>query len=453
MTSQSDRDGSRRRFLKTVGVTAGLGAVGSASASGWGDDDERGNGGPGNGRGRGRGHDDRGGHGFGHSDDSRIVGYYTSWSRYARGYMPADVPLEKLTHLQYAFLNVEEDGTVVDGDSWAESQNLPALRQRIDEEDLDTKLILSIGGWTFSKYFSNAALNQENRERFASSAIEIMREYDCDGLDVDWEYPGGGGHPDNVVREGDAHRFTLLLEEVRNQLDAAEAEDGQEYELAFAASADPAKIDRLEHEEYEQYVDAVSVMAYDFHGSFSEKTGFNAPLYQDWSDPTTDADQLTANFGMQYWADTAIPRHKLNMGAPFYGRGFADVPDENDGLHQPFDGVPSGTWAAGSFDFWDLNQNYLTDDAYERHWHRQSNVPWLYNEEEGVFISYDDADSIGEKAEYVQWNGFGGMMVWELSADKNEVLLDAIREEFDGPPFGWAWGRGGQGGSRGRGDD
>lgn len=65
--------------------------------------------------------------------------------------------------------------------------------------------MLSIGGWSSSDSFSDAALTRNRRQRFAHSAVEMMREYNFDGIDVDWEYPGGGGAAGNAVRDGDPH--------------------------------------------------------------------------------------------------------------------------------------------------------------------------------------------------------------------------------------------------------
>jgi chitinase len=51
-------------------------------------------------------------------------------------------------------------------------------------------------------------------------------------------------------------------------------------------------------------------------------------------------------------------------------------------------------------------------------------VPWLFNG--STFITYEDPESMGRKAEYIKSKGLGGAMIWELSQDPNRVLLNAL---------------------------
>jgi chitinase len=39
--------------------------------------------------------------------------------------------------------------------------------------------------------------------------------------------------------------------------------------------------------------------------------------------------------------------------------------------------------------------------GYARYWHPEAQAPWLYNPDSQVFITYDDAESLALKAEYV----------------------------------------------------
>jgi chitinase len=370
----------------------------------------------------------------------RIVGYYMQWSQWEREYYPDDILYDKISHMNYAFLTVKRDGSVdyiaenaamnlFDPQAWKEYDGFNAMT----EQHPDVTFLFSVGGWSDSKYFSNAAQTQANREQFANTAIEIMRRHNFDGLDIDWEYPGGGGKPGNIVRDGDQERFTLLLKEVREQLDQAEQEDGQEYALSAAVSADSAKVKGLEHAEIKQYLDYVNVMTYDYHGSWNEYTNHQAPLYSNPNDPSPNADTFYIDASMDYWASTAFDKADLSIGLPFYARGFANVTSsQNGGLYQPFSGVPSGTWNAGTgvYDFWDINQNYVTNPAYEQHWDDIAKGAWLYSSSDDIMISYDSPQSIGLKTDYAQQNGYGGLMFWAFSGDKNEVLLDTIHDHL-----------------------
>lgn len=363
--------------------------------------------------------------------DRRVTAYYTSWARYDRDYQPSDAPLENVTHLNYAFLDVTANGTVVLGDSWGDRQNLQAFRDRAANHP-NTTFLLSIGGWSYSDDFSEAAATPERRERFARSAIALMRKYDFDGIDVDWEYPGGGGKAGNTVGANDPHNFTLLLETVREELDRAEREDGREYELTIAASADPTKVRRLEVGAIADDVDQVNVMTYDYGGAWADRTGHNAPLYAE--GPGANGDPaLSVNRSMRFWASQPIDRSKLSLGLPFYGRSYAGVTDPGDahGLNRSFTGTPDGTYGSqGVYEYWDVRQNLTASGStYEYHWDGDAKVPYLYSPQKDVLVSYDDRRSIRLKTGYAEREGFGGVMIWALSHDRNGVLIETVDEE------------------------
>ncbi|AAL81358.1 chitinase [Pyrococcus furiosus DSM 3638] len=154
----------------------------------------------------------------------RVVVYYISWGIYARKFFPEDIPFEKVTHVNYAFLNPKEDGTVDFYDTWADPQNLEKFKE-LKKKYPQVKILISVGGWTLSKYFSVIAADPAKRERFARTALEIIRKYNLDGLDIDWEYPGGGGMEGNYVSPDDGKNFVLLVKTVREIFDQAELED------------------------------------------------------------------------------------------------------------------------------------------------------------------------------------------------------------------------------------
>ncbi|MDZ4766151.1 MAG: glycoside hydrolase family 18 protein [Chloroflexota bacterium] len=358
----------------------------------------------------------------------RIVAYYTSWAIYGREYFVTDIPADQLTHINYAFANISEAGEVVLGDEWADTQfpypsdttgggNFNQL-QLLKAAHPAMQTLISVGGWTWSGLFSDVALTPASRERFARSAVDFMLRYDFDGVDLDWEYPTGGGDPGNMERPEDSENFVLLLDEVRTQLDAQGAQDGRAYLLTIALGAGASAYEPLDWARIHPLLDWINVMTYDFAGGWSERTGFNAPLY-------AAADGASADRTLQALLALDIPADKLVLGVPFYGHGWSGVGSENDGLDQPFTSLPEGTWAAGSFDYDDLTENYITDTT--RHWDERAGVPWLYDAATGTMITYDDAESMALKADYIRQHNLGGVMFWELSADDDtNTLLTAL---------------------------
>src|SRR5664279_3154978 len=155
----------------------------------------------------------------------RVVGYFASWAIYDRGYFVTDIPADKLTHLNYAFAAISDDGEIALMDEEADTQytypgdsdNQP-LKGNFHQLQLlkvahpSLQTIISIGGWTGSAKFSDVALTAQSRDKFARSVVKFVTQYGFDGVDIDWEYPTGGGDTGNVERPEDRTNFALLLD-------------------------------------------------------------------------------------------------------------------------------------------------------------------------------------------------------------------------------------------------
>lgn len=383
--------------------------------------------------------------------DRNLIGYYTSWSIYDRDYHVPDIPAEKITHINYAFANIS-DGRIALGDAYADidryypgdSWEPGSLRgcfhqlQILKDSHPHLKTLISVGGWTWSTNFSDVALTPASRALFAASCVEFVVDYGFDGVDIDWEYPVSGGLPGNITRPEDRENFTLLLAELRTQLDGA-----GDYLLTIAAPAGPAIIANVEVELIHQYLDWINIMTYDFHGPWGGDgdpvTNFNSPLYMAADDPLDEPMHSSFNLSaaVQAYVDLGVPCAKINPGIPFYGRGFGSVSDINNGLFAPYVGVPwAGTWQNGVFDYWDLSANYIDLNGYTSYRHEEARVPWLFNPGAGIMISYDDPVSITEKGDFIRQQNLGGGMFWEFSADRNGILLDAAYEAILADPTG-----------------
>ena len=384
--------------------------------------------------------------------DRNVIGYFTSWAVYVRDYHVPDIPADKINYINYAFANINPaTGTVVLGDSYADidrwypgdSWEPGSLRgsfrrlQILKEEYPHLKTLISVGGWTWSTYFSDIALTDESRQLFATSCVDFIQEYGFDGVDLDWEYPVSGGLPGNIYRPEDKENYTLLLAELRTQLDQA-----GDYLLTIAAPASPMNRENYELDQIHQYLDWINVMTYDFHGPWGDPeadpvTNFNTPLFVPADDPLVEPYHSSFNLSavVEGYLAAAVPRAKLNTGLAFYGRGFGVVPDENNGLYANYSGPSNaGTWENGVFDYWDLEQNYIDLNGYSAYWHDEAKVPWIYNSNTQIMVSYDSPQSIEEKVNYINSIDLGGVMFWEFSADRQGVLLDVVYETIAPTP-------------------
>ena len=368
----------------------------------------------------------------------RINGYFASWAIYDRQYFVTNIPADKLTDLTYAFAAVSDSDEITFLDQWADTEypypgdkdsallkgNFHQL-QILKAAHPQLQTLISIGGWTGSAKFSDVALTQASRDKFASSVVAFVTKYGFDGVDIDWEYPTGDGDPGNVTRPEDKDNFVLMLADLRSQLDAQGAKDSHHYLLTIALSADKGDYTPLDWTKITPLLDWINVMTYDMAGDWSDVTGFNSPLYGTSSELSVDA-TISGLLAL------GVPANKLLLGAPFYGRGWSGAGSQNSGLNQPYKSIPQGTSEQGSYDYWDLAAHYI--GKYQRFWSEAAQVPWLYDAKSGTMISYDDPQSLAGKAEYVRGQGLGGMMVWELSEDTpDSALLTAIYNKLSAP--------------------
>jgi len=339
-----------------------------------------------------------------------IVGYYAAWAANS-GFTPAQIDATKLTHINYAFANIGPDLKITLGYPYIDPYNF-SLLNALKQTNPNLKTLISVGGWTWSGLFSDVALTDASRKNFADSAVTFIKQYGFDGVDIDWEFPVSGGLPTNIRRPEDKHNFTLLLQALREALDAQGVVDGKHYLLTIAGSSGSYYPLNTELSLIHPYLDYATIMTYDIHGTWDVYTDFNAPLFM--NNDISPQYKWSVDSGVRGWQQAGFPLNKLMMGIPFYGYIYGSVNNYNYGLYQPFLG-------ANSITFSQVSANYLNSPGFIRYFHPESMVPWLFNG--SIFVSYDDPESIRYKTDYIKTNNMGGAMIWELSQDPNRVLL------------------------------
>ncbi len=342
------------------------------------------------------------------------VGYFYGTAAGARGYTAGDVPVKALTHIQYAFGRIDPDTyqlTLAEPETDAE--HLAGLR-RLRQEKPELKIILSVGGWSDSNCFSDVAATPENREAFAKSCLKLLLEQDLDGIDMDWEYPVYGGPADMVHRPEDKQNYTLLLRAIREQMDKQTALTGRVYELSIAAGDSDSFLEKIEPKALSEVTDYLFLMGYDYCGSWSARTGFNAPL-----------DRLRAS--VQDYIAAGVPADKLVLGMPLYGRRFEGTDEASGGLNSAFSKTASITYDA-------LVEQYLSSPACKLYRDAAAAAPYLFDS--GTFISYDDPASAAAKAGMARELGLAGIGFWEVSQNRTSTVIQTAWDVFSGSGAG-----------------
>jgi chitinase len=334
---------------------------------------------------------------------------------------PATFPADRLTHVNYAFANLR-DGEVVEG-SEHDAANLAVLTG-LRHAHPHFRVLVSVGGWTWSKGFSDAALTPERRARFVASAVDFVRRHDLDGFDVDWEYPGLPGDG-NVRRPEDRENFTALMTDLRRALDAARPKGRRRLLLTFAAGAFADFLAHVEMRKLVKVVDYVNLMTYDFRVQGAEKvSGHHANLFPNpWDDRRKSADAEVRAF-----RDAGVPAKKLVLGVPFYGRAWAMSTAERKGLYQ----IGSAPQPPIEASYTRLSGELVDRNGYVRLWDSDARAPYLWNEASRTFISYEDPESLRLKCAYIREHGLAGAMFWQLGDDATGTLLGVLDAELRG---------------------
>lgn len=398
----------------------------------------------------------------------KIVGsYFVEWSVYGRNYPVDKMPLSNMNHLLYGFVPIcggdglndslktidgsfqalqnacagRDDFKVAIHDPWAAIQKpqkgvenwaapykgnfgqLMAAKQA----NPDLKILPSIGGWTLSDPFFFMD-DPAKRATFVASVKEYLQTWKFfDGVDVDFEFPGGGGaNPNLGDKAKDGEIYNLILRDLRAMLDELGEETGRYYELTSAINVGYDKLAVVDYKEASKYLDNIYMMSYDFYGAWDNNyLNHQTGLHQSGVNPDND---YYVSRGVELLLAQGVPAEKLVVGAAAYGRGWTGVHDYQ--ANNPFTGKATGpikgTWENGVVDYRDIVDNHQGAD-WQYAFDEQAQAPYLFKPSTGDLITYDDPRSVKAKAQYALDHGLGGIFHWEIDGDNGD-LINAMHE-------------------------
>ncbi len=364
----------------------------------------------------------------------KVVGYFVQWGVYQRNYHVRNIHTSgsaaKLTHILYAFGNTT-GGRCTIGDSYADYEKAYTAAESVDgvadtwDQPLrgnfnqlrklkrmypHLKVIYSIGGWTWSGGFTQAA---QNPTAFAESCYNMVKDPRWadvfDGIDIDWEYPNACGL---TCDSSGPNAFKNVISALRTRF-------GSSALVTAAITADGSnggKIDVADYAGAAANLNWIMPMTYDYFGAFAPQG------------PTAPHSPLTSYTGIPqqgFWSDAAIqklkskgiPANKLLLGIGFYGRGWTGVTQTTAGGTAT--GPAPGTYEQGIEDYKVLKNTCPATGTVGGTAYAKCGSNWW---------SYDTPSTINGKMTYAKNQGLGGAFFWELSGDtSNGELISAIK--------------------------
>ncbi|MRT58398.1 glycoside hydrolase [Enterobacteriaceae bacterium RIT693] len=393
----------------------------------------------------------------------KVVGtYYTEWSQYGRHFPVEKIPAQNLTHILYGFipicgpnesLNIEgmsgslqtlkqscqgqPDYTVTLHDMGAalgHNEQIGGNFGKIiamKKANPNLKILPSIGGWTLSDPFFDMH-DVTKRATFIKSVKVFLQTWKFfDGVDIDWEFPGGGGANPALGNPRDKETYTKLMQELRAMLDELSKTEHRTYQLTSAIGAGEAKIAAVDYGAAKKYMDYIFVMNYDFAGHFDlQNLNHQTSLYTQNDIGTTTVHSTEK--AIDALLKQGVEAKKLVVGVAEYGRAWAGVEPREAG--KPFTGTATGPMignalgadAKGVLLSHEIESHYSSGD-YKTFYDNKAQAAWIYNEKTKELISYDSPRSVKAKGDYVTRKGLGGLFSWEIG-NSNGNLLNAMHE-------------------------
>ena len=350
------------------------------------------------------------------------------------------LPADKLSHILYAFIALCGDNSGANGatqkaiatackgkapysavvyNEKAAITEFSAFK-KLKQQHPHLRVLPSIGGWTLSQPFHGMAKSGSAFKVFVQSAVDLIAKHDVfDGIDIDWEYPGGGGNSQKVLSAADAQRekqvFTLMMYELREKLSELTQKTGRSYQLTAAVSGSHLKTQAIDWQAAIRVMDYVFAMTYDFAVG-DGRAGHHTNLFD------SNKNSLSTEAMINNLLQAKVPAHKVVLGVAFYGRGWTNSGWQGNGFEGNHNAI-----STGSYRYKELVENPPKGYAYG--YDLQSEAAYFYHAQTKGFISFDDPRSTKAKADWAKSKGLAGVFSWQIKQDNGE-LLDAMYQSM-----------------------
>ncbi|KAM6980678.1 chitinase, acidic.1 [Aplochiton taeniatus] len=346
------------------------------------------------------------------ASSTKLVCHVTNWAQYrpsSAKFTTDNVDPFLCTHVVYSLATINSFNNLITVE-WNDEDQFKVLNN-LKNVNPTLKTLLSVGGTIngISPFISMVS-KPESRDVFIKSVISFLRLHNFDGVNLVWEFPGHNGSPAT-----DKQRFTDLVKEL-DQAFVDEANDTRKTQLLLSASVSsyvPTIDVAYEVPEISSHLDFISVMTYDYHGSWEATTGHNSPLYRSKVDSVSQQHH-NIDSSISHWMTRGAPSEKLLMTFPTFGRTYR-LSTGTNGLGAPANGPADAGPYTRTAGFWAYYEVCSFIPGATVQWIDEQMVP--YATHASSWVGYDNRESYAAKAQWMNANNLGGASVWTLDMD------------------------------------
>ncbi|PIC44107.1 hypothetical protein B9Z55_004591 [Caenorhabditis nigoni] len=334
----------------------------------------------------------------------RVVGYFSEWEKSEL----RKEQLQKLTHVIYLFVPLQENGTIDSEKVWADSR-FGDLKNKASSLKPGLKLMIGVGGSDKRFEFRQIVSDDTERKALIDSITSFIVEHDLDGVDVFWKWPF----------KHTRISYVKFLRELRTSLDTLRYKMYRQdpYIISIIAPRIHSEFDGFDLEEIMRIVDFVNVLTYDYFYT-TQKVGPLSPLY--------GGREGNVDRTMKYLTCMTENPNKLNLGVAFYGTTYNDT-------DSPFEKSLDNFWISrGSTTTGPVGTSWNQISSNEKEiakWDNASRTPYTWDGRK--FFTFENERSLREKIEYAKDHNIGGIVIWVIDQDDDKsTLLNVVYSVF-----------------------
>lgn len=372
---------------------------------------------------------------------------------------PTDIEpaLSSCTHLVYGYAGITADNfkvsPLISNEEMDQTKGLYKQITSLKSKFPNLKVLLSVGGDADGNHEKYLAMLESNigRISFTNSINVVLKTYGFDGLDLAFQFPkikpkkvrssigsvwhsfkktvGAAGKPVDAESETHKTQFTSLITELKDSFRI------DKFELGVTVLPNVNATLYLDVPQLKNSVDYITIAAFDVN------TPARNPKEADYPAPTLSVSDRNTEETIDAWAtflvQGGLAANKIIIGVPAYGRAWkiekdatitGAPPVKADG--EAAEGVQSRIPGLLTFpEVCSMMLNAQNKDLKGEHGplrkvadptKRYGTYAYRLPDDSGnhgIWVAYEDPESIGSKAAFVKGKGFGGMALFDLSLD------------------------------------